>query len=259
MEEYKDSIDEYSNASRIQRLQSLYSDWSRLRVTNERGYTANLDWWKGVLMGGLDAVNPSTLSFTFDASYVRSWQHPRLGQPKALGVVISALVSDGVLLPLSQFLNGTSNALAQHSSSLLNAPLEWLFASLGLGGEDSVDDGDSAYEKAKGTYVIASRVRCLARTVVDEHALENLTRRLYTRKLFALKYTLSHSDADLVIKWLCNDGNAVCTHEGVKIVDKSSQPHAHTLTTVDKGVVGMVAALHSITAQIDELEGEIKR
>lgn len=135
-------------------------------------------------------------------------------------------------------------------------PLEWLFSSLGLGDDESGEDGHKVFEKTKGTYVLTARVSRLAKEIVDEHSIESPTRRLYTRRLFAHKYNLADVDADVVLKWLSNDRTAVVAGEAVKIVPEGKH---NAITHVDTGVIGMVGALASVGAQIDELELEISR
>ncbi|TIB77657.1 hypothetical protein E3Q22_02947 [Wallemia mellicola] len=257
MEEYKLSIPEYANEERLQRLKSLYSDFTRLRDTNERGYYANISWWKGVLNGGFSLIDG--LTFRFDDAYLRIWEHTTLGTPHALAAVIvrsqNSMVDDGILLPLTEFLSSQSNTLSKQKS-LLNMPLEWLFSSLGLGQDEGAQDGHSLFVKAKGSYIFKDRVRNLADSLVDEHMIEPSTRRLYSRRDFSRKYSLNGLDTEVVLKWLINDGKVIVDGDAVKFV---IEPSEKIINKVDMGVISMNSALGSISSQVDELEGEINR
>ncbi|TIB65537.1 hypothetical protein E3P77_02690 [Wallemia ichthyophaga] len=258
LEKYKASIPEYTNSDRIQRLQSLYSDFTRLRQTNQRGYQANMDWWRGALSGIME------YTFTVDDDTPRQWQHPVAGQPRCLGVVVEGMVHDGALYPLEGFMGGKSNSHTHNTRSArtTQTTLEWLFASLGLGGSgggdyESPSTPFEAFERACGKYVVVARVQSLAAQVVDHHLSCPPTKCLYTRRLFAAKYSLAPLDADVVLKWLTNDGYAVVEGEAVKVVGGGCTTHSNQITQIEAGIIAMVDALNSVDAQIGELDVEI--
>lgn len=78
-----------------QRIQSLYSDLARQKLSNPTGYTANLEWWRQALQSvverGLQPTgqpNPDHLVLHVNQSLSDAFMWDKVGRPLGLGVVI---------------------------------------------------------------------------------------------------------------------------------------------------------------------------
>ena len=88
---YLGSLPEYKSTPR---MQSLYSDLSRQKTSNPSGYSANLGWWRGVLVEivrrGLQPREGTTnaLILKADQGLSDALRVERVGRPAGLGTVI---------------------------------------------------------------------------------------------------------------------------------------------------------------------------
>jgi charged multivesicular body protein 7 len=78
-----------------QRIQSLYSDLARQKLSNPTGYTANLEWWRNVLQSVVERglqpsgqPNPDHLVLHVEQSLSDAFMWDKVGRPLGLGVVI---------------------------------------------------------------------------------------------------------------------------------------------------------------------------
>lgn len=78
-----------------QRIQSLYSDLARQKLSNPTGYTANLEWWRSVLQSVVERglqpsgqPNPDHLVLHVDQSLSDAFMWDKVGRPLGLSVVI---------------------------------------------------------------------------------------------------------------------------------------------------------------------------
>lgn len=73
------------------RIQSLYSDLSRQKLSNPTGYTANLEWWRKTLTGLTQQrlqPQPDSLVLHVDQGLSDAFRWDKVGRPLGLGVVI---------------------------------------------------------------------------------------------------------------------------------------------------------------------------
>ncbi|ODV89197.1 hypothetical protein CANCADRAFT_16479, partial [Tortispora caseinolytica NRRL Y-17796] len=92
---------------RPSRIRSLYSDFTRLKEINHDGYIANLEAWKKLI---LDMTNSPVPLLSHDRTILRispELSHAlfidELGPPKALHDIVSYLIDQHVIEPLSSY------------------------------------------------------------------------------------------------------------------------------------------------------------
>jgi charged multivesicular body protein 7 len=91
--EYISTLPEYKTSS--QRLQSLYSDLARQRLSNPAGYTANVEWWRRTLSEvtarGLQSAGVVVLRA--DSLLVDAFRWEKVGRPLGVGYALVSLES----------------------------------------------------------------------------------------------------------------------------------------------------------------------
>lgn len=77
------------------RLKSLYSDFSRQRVSNPASYTSNIDWWRRALPQfvamGLQDDTTDTLILHASPEMVESLRYEGVGKPLGLAAIVVRL------------------------------------------------------------------------------------------------------------------------------------------------------------------------
>lgn len=114
-----------------QRIQSLYSDLARQKLSNPTGYTANLEWWRNALQSvverGLQPAgqpNPDHIVLHVDQSLSDAFMWDKVGRPLGLSVVIVRSLS---LSLLSQSPHGYLSKVVRTDSVSLFGPIAALF------------------------------------------------------------------------------------------------------------------------------------
>lgn len=86
------SLPEYASTPRIQ---SLYSDLGRQKVSNPSGYIANLSWWRSTLVAivekRLQTKKEDALVLHVDQELSDALRLEKAGRPAGLGTVIVRL------------------------------------------------------------------------------------------------------------------------------------------------------------------------
>ena len=92
----------------FKRTVSLYSDFRRLKESNEDGYNANVAAWKAILTATVSPTHhiyPDITLLSASDELVNAFYTPENGRPLALDVVLDELVQDQTFVPLSRYLD----------------------------------------------------------------------------------------------------------------------------------------------------------
>lgn len=126
------------------RLNSLYSDFHRLKQLNPDGYEANVLAWSNLLVSLLKSRRlSSVLSIPASGLYL-SLSIPIYGRPDALPTVLEELVNQQIVVPLSVYklVQGSFYEFIASKTSIFdyinpNKWLEWGLSSIGFNGSFS--------------------------------------------------------------------------------------------------------------------------
>lgn len=86
--EYISTLPEYKATS--QRLQSLYSDLAKKRLSNPTGYSANVEWWRRTLSEATArGLQPAgVLVLRADSLLVDAFRWDKVGRPLGVGYAL---------------------------------------------------------------------------------------------------------------------------------------------------------------------------
>ena len=243
--------------TRILRLKSLYSDYSRLKINNESGYKANNEWWKKVLKKGIEDNVITTgihgLLIEFNENLIQKFYFKDVNIPLNLGDSVGSLIHEGYLKNVNDDLTKSNNRI----TNAVNVPLEWLFSTLGLSDnnkEYDIDNGQKLLEKHKGTYFITSRLNNFIDKINSDHLNLNLVNRLYNTRLFSYKYDLKGYEYESVINELIKRKNIIIDNNINVIKVVNSSDNSSTINEIDIGVVNLKNTIHLVKIKIKELE-----
>uniref|UniRef100_A0A060TGU2 ARAD1D25960p n=1 Tax=Blastobotrys adeninivorans TaxID=409370 RepID=A0A060TGU2_BLAAD len=242
------------------RLPSLYSDFRRLKESNEEGYFANIAAWKSLLT---EALNQGSFadSLCIDTTHLLTrLTSAENGVPLAVDTVLSELVKDKAFVPLSVYLTQAHPISGRHWGV---APVvSWALRTTGLY-DNSWSAGKSG-ELNSEKYVFMAKVEKVSdevftkikRTIADNPGYSStvFTRQQFGNLLGSLSkdVKLSHIDTDCIIKFLQRDrGVLVANGEIVKI---SNEP----ITEQDKAVANLKATIEQVTQRVDGLSSKIR-
>lgn len=102
------------------RLYSLYSDFKKLKEINPEGYEANIIAWRSLFA---QFLNDGLLSHSFiidTETLVHDLTLSNYGKPLSLATVFEEFISDGELMPLTQFMNSEGVYLTKWVRPALN-------------------------------------------------------------------------------------------------------------------------------------------
>ncbi|KDQ09179.1 hypothetical protein BOTBODRAFT_117543 [Botryobasidium botryosum FD-172 SS1] len=274
------SITPYSSSSTPARLQSLYSDFSRQKLSNPAGYAANVSWWQSTLSSIVAAgVQPvdngrDVLVLRVTNELVEGLRWERIGRPGGLGTVIAELTESRALILLSDFLSATQSIYASSSlayrvaSYIVGRPLWWLLEQANLVGGDSAVSEKQKWERARGTYVVISLVESAAEAVLEHQRTKpgmSITDALYSLSSFRDEFanvalpgvTLSETDVKVLLTYLQRDKRVLVSEkEVIKFIDEDEVEAE--ITEVDRGVLDMKTTSERLQEQIDEIQRKIE-
>jgi charged multivesicular body protein 7 len=98
---YLSTFNEFKSTPRIQ---SLYSDLGRQKISNPSGYAANLSWWRTTLQEivsrRIQPKDVDALILHVDQDLSDSLRWEKVGRPAGLGtLVVSRFLSSSAILP----------------------------------------------------------------------------------------------------------------------------------------------------------------
>ncbi|KAF8682284.1 SNF7 family [Rhizoctonia solani] len=274
------NLPEYKSNS--QRLQSLYSDLNRQRLSNPAGYSANIEWWRRTLSEvtarGLQTAG--VLVLRADTVLVDSFRWDKVGKPLGVGYAITSLstpttscAASAPFIPLKRFLDLSGSIYLPESglayravSTLLGRPLWWGLQQAGLVGDDVI-------RESWGDFVVLANVEAAAKKVIDYQGSKGAigpASALYTFASFRQTFgdlaaqhsgaTLSEADVRVLVKHLERDRNCIVVDRQVdviKFVEEGSSGR-EGITSVDKGILEMSVTLTKLQEQVDEIQKRIE-
>ncbi|CAE6516638.1 unnamed protein product [Rhizoctonia solani] len=257
--DFLSSLPEYKSSS--QRLQSLYSDLNRQRLSNPTGYSANVEWWRRTLSEvtarGLQPAG--ILVLRADTVLVDSFRWDKVGKPLGVGRLCQRLLPP-VLARLHSSLSNVS------WSYRVGRPLWWALQQTGLVGDDVI-------RETWGDFVIVANVEAAAKKVIDAQRAKGgigPASVLYTFASFRQTFgslaaqhpgaELSETDARVLVKHLERDRGCVVVdrqEDVIKFVEEGSSGR-EGITSVDKGILEMSVTLAKLQEQVDEIQKRIE-
>ncbi|KAG8748278.1 hypothetical protein FRC10_007668 [Ceratobasidium sp. 414] len=279
--DYLSTLPEYKTSS--QRLQSLYSDLAKKRLSNPVGYAANVEWWRRTLSDvtarGLQPAG--VLVLRADSQLVDEFRWEKVGQPLGVGYALTSLSTPSTsspasapFIPLARFLSlpysiyvPESGLAYRIASAAVGRPLWWALQQAGLAGSDDV------VKETWGDFVILANVETTAKAVLAAQRAKGAigpSAALYSFASFRQQFgtlappypgaSLSETDIRVLVKHLERDGGSVVVDrqaDVIKFVEEGSSEQ-ETITSVDKGILEMAITVSKLQEQVDEIQKQIE-
>ncbi|KAL1757172.1 Snf7-domain-containing protein [Schizophyllum commune] len=283
----------------ISRLQGLYSDFTQKKHTNLASYNANVEWWRKALethvssgsasgsteaLASTSATSGSRFVLQANRQLIDAMRVEGVGKPAALGEVITNLVANRTLIPLSTFLSSTQSIYPSSSwipspttvaTYVVGKPLWWAMEQLGIVGEDSLVQSitsrvsGSATQSWYGDYVFLSLLEKAAAAILEEEKGDGASDGLYSVLGFRRRFgevvggegqLIGERDAEIILKFMQRDKGVLVAdvkQDVVKFTDPSTSPAERAITAVDKGVMQLRTAIESLNSQISALQARM--
>ncbi|TDL21517.1 hypothetical protein BD410DRAFT_829025 [Rickenella mellea] len=284
------SLPKYSKTSKS-RLQSLYSDLARQKLSNPTSFNSNVAWWRETLESlaihswRTREDSSGALTLQVNSSLTEKLRYPGVGKPLGLGAVVmfdlpgkTELISQSALIPLESFLNASSSIYDSASlpyriaSYVITKPLSWALQQLNIINPDGEGGGSTSeqLQSVKGSYVVVRNLEHAADAVQEmqrKKAGVSPADELYSfesfKKLFGVNgvvfpdVSLSDTDLKVLLKFLSRDRKVIVTDkEVIKFVYESSTTN-RTITPVDSGILALKSGVENLEAQVDALQQKI--
>ncbi|CEL51560.1 putative protein C1604,18c OS=Schizosaccharomyces pombe (strain 972 / ATCC 24843) GN=SPBC1604.18c PE=3 SV=1 [Rhizoctonia solani AG-1 IB] len=278
--EHLTSLPEYKPGS--QRLQSLYSDLNRQRLSNPAGYSANVEWWRRTLSEvtsrGLQPAG--VLVLRADTVLVDSFRWDKVGKPLGVGYALTSLstpttscAASAPFIPLKRFLDLSGSIYLPESglayriaSTLVGRPLWWALQQTGFVGDDVI-------RETWGDFVVLANVEAAAKKVIDAQRAKGgigPASALYTFASFRQAFadisaqhpgaTLSETDVRALVRHLERDRSCMVVDrqaDVIKFVEEGSSDR-EGITSVDRGILEMNVTLNKLQEQVEEIQKRIE-
>ncbi|KAF2143626.1 uncharacterized protein K452DRAFT_267860 [Aplosporella prunicola CBS 121167] len=274
MPELLDYILEHEEAFKSKgRLASLYSDFGTQQATNPDGYTANVAAWRKALLDaarvGLvpssTGAHDNALTLGAGEPLLRELTSKDFGRPLALGAVLQDAVARREMVPLKEFLAGTTSIYARGGWSI--SP--WGVVTWGLRQLGGVLGAGGATNKlVAGEYVVVPNVEAVATTVLAHFAhtttpLDLITTRAAFSRSFAHALSadraLSQTDISLLLIHLARDRAALAYDPASGTIKLSPHPGAEPpapISAAETTVAQLRDLLASLATQVSTLDAE---
>lgn len=211
--------------------------------------------------------HPSHFAIELDDALLRALETKQLGQPLALGAVLSEAVANGEMIPRKQFLANNESVYHKSWSGLGWSAVRWGLRQAGvLGGPGNtmprgqfvvlanLEDGAKAFDTAARSRAAASRFE---RTFSLAHF-----RRAFERGLLPAAggdQVLSDEDFELLIRFLSRDRGMLATDgHTVRIRDPSAAAEDAAITEEDSAVASLKALTEDLTRQTEALGRKVE-
>lgn len=249
------------------RIPSLYSDFKRLRETNEEGYHANVAAWKSVLNAAIkDGYFPDRTCMHASERLVSALTSPDSGRPLALDAVFEEMVRSGEVIPVGQFLTQAHSIDSRNWG--LRPVLSWALNKSGLWDTSWHAGGSTIGTLRDERYVVVSELSKLSDKLIlriKDHLAVNsssYTHSVFTRTMFCQLLAqqeagLSQVDCDCIIKYLSRDRQLLTTdNDTIKLcLNKPLSP----ISEQDKAVANLRSTIDDISKRVDGLSLRIKQ
>ncbi|KAM0273568.1 hypothetical protein ACHAQH_008266 [Verticillium albo-atrum] len=259
------------------RLPALYSDFRSQRTLNPDGYTANLSAWRAALArlawdarlpDPSSSTSPPRLLLTVDDTLPAHLQSRQFGRPLALGTVVREALSDGDLVPVSDFLAKKESIYAKIGGwgAVPWSVASWAARQLGFGagaptGEDKMP---------KGSYVVLPNVERAGGLVAEQaasRASDTRFERTFTRRHFETACAadlavagqkdraLAGRDVDVLLRFLDRDKGLVAS-DGQTVRIRVEGEDA-VITEEDTAVAQLKELVEDLKHQTSLLAGKV--
>lgn len=250
------------------RIPSLYSDFKRLRDTNEEGYHANVAAWKSVLNAAIadGSYFPDRTCMHASERLVSALSSPDSGRPLALDAVFEEMIKSGEIIPLSQFLSQAHSIDSRNWG--LRPVLSWALNKSGLwdtswhaGGNTIGTLRDEKYvvvcELTKLTDKLVLRIKEQLAVNPSSYTHSVFTRAMFCELLSEQEPSLSQVDCDCIIKYLSRDRQLLAADsDTVKLcLNKTLSP----ISEQDKAVANLRSTINEISRRVEGLSVRIKQ
>lgn len=260
----------------VPRIQSLYSDLGRQKLSNPSGYTANLAWWRTTLQEIVrrrlqpDQDDALVLHVDQDLSDALRWD--KVGRPAGLSTVVEDLTQDGVLHPLELFLSSSASIyeggsiVGRVADVLIKKSFWWALEHLNLVSSEATETPAAKWKRVTGDYVVVSVLKNLADNIIatqDEKSALTLSESIHSLESFK-RYAescsismgglapLSSTDVKVLLKYLARDRRVLVIQGDV--IKFAEDAISQEITTVDRGVFELKSTIERVEQQIQHIE-----
>ncbi|KAG8806326.1 hypothetical protein FRC17_005079 [Serendipita sp. 399] len=275
LDSFLSSLPEFTSTPRIQ---SLYSDLGRQKLSNPSGYAANLSWWRSVLQElvsrRLQPNKSHALVLHVDQDLSDALRWDKVGRPAGLSAVVDDMTRDGDLHPLGLFLMSSlsiyesGSVVGRVADIVIKRSFWWAMEHLNLVSSDGSESSAARWKRVCGDYVVLSVVKKLADCIIaaqDEKSSLTLSEMIYSTDSFK-KYAescsavpsikLSDLDVKILLRYLSRDRHVLVVQgEIIKFTEEQAARH---ITSVDQGVFELKSTIERVEQQIEHIEASIR-
>ncbi|QRV85940.1 vacuolar-sorting protein SNF7 [Ceratobasidium sp. AG-Ba] len=279
--EYISTLPEYKATS--QRLQSLYSDLAKKRISNPSGYNANVEWWRRTLseVTSRDLQPAGILVLHADSQLAEEFRWEKVGKPLGIGYALTSLSTPSTscpasasFIPLTRFLALPHSIYLPESSlayravsAVIGRPLWWALQQAGLAA------GDDVVRETWGDFVILANVENASKAVLAAQRAKGAigpSSALYSFASFRQQFgkvvishsgaSLSETDVRVLVRHLERDRSCVVVDgqaDIIKFVEEGQSEH-EAISNIDKGILEMSNTVNKLQEQVDEIHRRIE-
>ncbi|KAG8822202.1 hypothetical protein FRC19_006403 [Serendipita sp. 401] len=260
------------------RIQSLYSDLGRQKLSNPSGYTANLGWWRSVLQElvsrRMQSNNANALVLHVNQELSDALRWDKVGRPAGLSTVVDDMTRDGDLHPLGLFLLSSvsiyesGSVVGRVADILIKRSFWWAMEHLNLVNPDGNESAAAKWKRVCGDYVVISVVKTLADSIIaaqDEKSSLTISETIYSLDSFK-KYAescsptpsirLSDLDVKILLRYLSRDRHVLVVQG--EVIKFAEDPALRRITSIDQGVFELKSTIERVEQQIEHIETSIK-
>ncbi|KAG8781564.1 hypothetical protein FRC15_008551, partial [Serendipita sp. 397] len=260
------------------RIQSLYSDLGRQKLSNPSGYTANLGWWRSVLQElvsrRMQSNNANALVLHVNQELSDALRWDKVGRPAGLSTVVDDMTRDGDLHPLGLFLLSSvsiyesGSVVGRVADILIKRSFWWAMEHLNLVNPDGSESAAAKWKRVCGDYVVISVVKTLADSIIaaqDEKSSLTISETIYSLDSFK-KYAescspthsirLSDLDVKILLRYLSRDRHVLVVQG--EVIKFAEDPALRRITSIDQGVFELKSTIERVEQQIEHIETSIK-
>lgn len=252
------------------RLNSLYSDFNRLKQLNPDGYEANVLAWSNLLISLLKSKKlSSVLSIPTPGLYL-SLSIPVHGRPDALSTVLEELVKQQIVVPLSVYklVQGSFYDFIASKTSIFdyinpNKWLEWGLSSIGFIGDFS--PVNSKGELKHEYYINWDHLITIGEDIhlqICELFTGDYTESLFDSstlydRIIAIEPKISKVDLEILMLFWLRDKNYITVREDQ---DNTYVKFGNTseITDDDVGIINLKATVNNLTKRNQVLEHKLE-
>lgn len=260
------------------RINSLYSNFENLKHLNPEGYEANVNAWSDLLVQLLRKgcfLPVSGLSIpTTNPNLSHILSITGNGSPKGMGLVLSELVKQNVLVPFSkyrQFSESYYTVLDRQSGSIMDyvSVSKWI----SWGAEQVGLRGDFVTQSKNGDLITENYINwsyltekgLLVEDIFYGPGMNNYSDQVFDVEQFQDKINnssnmgkLSRIDLDIILLFLSRDRNS-CFYDGsyIKFYPSLSNKQNLVISEQDKSLVSLKRGIEALEVNQLELEAKI--